>query len=91
VDELARQVEILAGGLRAGDKSRKYGSLGRNGTVGRADAVAVEEETFIDVVAISHEFTDHCHKDTLLEVSKDVPVLATEVCLPTSFTYQQDL
>jgi L-ascorbate metabolism protein UlaG (beta-lactamase superfamily) len=92
VDELARQVEILAGGLRAGDKSRKYGSLGRNGTVGRANVVeAVEEETLIDVVAISHEFTDHCHKDTLLEVSRDVPVLATEVCLPTSFTYQQDL
>ncbi|KAF2453452.1 hypothetical protein BDY21DRAFT_125858 [Lineolata rhizophorae] len=32
----------------------------------------------IDAVAVSHEFTDHCHKDTLLEVDGDVPVFATE-------------
>ena len=38
--------------------------------------------SFIDVLVISHEFTDHCHKQTLLEVSKDVPVLATVVCPP---------
>ncbi|KAF2115094.1 hypothetical protein BDV96DRAFT_576446 [Lophiotrema nucula] len=66
VEELARQVEILAGGL----------NLGRNR--GRRKALKEEEETFVDAVAISHEFTDHCHKDTLLEVHRDVPVLATE-------------
>ncbi|KAF1851408.1 uncharacterized protein K460DRAFT_271073 [Cucurbitaria berberidis CBS 394.84] len=59
VDELARQVEILAGGLRLGK--------------GRS-----EPETLVDAVAISHEFTDHCHKETLLEVHRDVPVFATE-------------
>lgn len=57
VDELAHQVEILAGGLRPG-KAR--------------------DATLIDAVAISHEFTDHCHKATLLEVHGDVPVFATE-------------
>lgn len=67
VEELARQTEILAGGLRLG-KGRK-----RNG------GIKAEEETFIDAVAISHEFTDHCHKETLLEVHPDVPVFATEV------------
>jgi hypothetical protein len=66
VEELARQVEILAGGLRLG-KGRKS-----NGVVGAG------EETLIDAVAVSHEFTDHCHKDTLLEVHADVPVFATE-------------
>jgi hypothetical protein len=30
----------------------------------------------IDVVAISHEFTDHCHRETLLEISSSVPVFA---------------
>lgn len=30
----------------------------------------------IDVVAISHEFTDHCHKDTLLELPPSVKVIA---------------
>ncbi|KAF2853542.1 hypothetical protein T440DRAFT_444467 [Plenodomus tracheiphilus IPT5] len=63
VDELARQVEILAGGLRSGKRRR----------------MSMEEnESFVDVVAISHEFTDHCHKETLLEVHSDVPVFATE-------------
>ncbi|CAN9189144.1 unnamed protein product [Alternaria alternata] len=38
----------------------------------------VEEESYVDCVAVSHEFTDHCHKETLLEVHRDVPVLATE-------------
>jgi hypothetical protein len=70
VDELARQVEILAGGLRLGKGKRRP-------TVG-------DEETFIDAVAVSHEFTDHCHKDTLLEVHRDVPVFATEVSNRTS-------
>ena len=62
VDEVARQIEIMAGGLRV----RKGGDVSG-------------EETYIDAVAISHEFTDHCHKETLLEVHPDVPVFATEV------------
>jgi len=64
VEELARQIEILACGLRLG-KGRKNAGM--------------DTETFIDAVAISHEFTDHCHKETLLEVHPDVPVFATEV------------
>ncbi|KAI3393395.1 hypothetical protein diail_4324 [Diaporthe ilicicola] len=32
----------------------------------------------IDCVAISHEFTDHCHQATLTELPKGVPVVATE-------------
>ncbi|EMD59754.1 hypothetical protein COCSADRAFT_127261 [Bipolaris sorokiniana ND90Pr] len=66
VEELARQVEILAGGFRPG-KSRKR----------KVEAIE-DEESYVDCVAISHEFTDHCHKETLLEVHGDVPVFATE-------------
>lgn len=33
----------------------------------------------IDLVVVSHEFTDHMHKDTLLEVDSTVPVFATSV------------
>jgi hypothetical protein len=36
------------------------------------------QESLIDAVAISHEFTDHCHQATLLEVHADVPVFATQ-------------
>jgi hypothetical protein len=34
-------------------------------------------ELWIDAVVISHEFTDHMHKETLLEISTEVPVFAT--------------
>ncbi|KAK8028338.1 hypothetical protein PG991_005394 [Apiospora marii] len=34
--------------------------------------------SLIDVVAISHEFTDHCHETTLKELPRETPVFATE-------------
>ena len=36
-----------------------------------------ERRNYIDAVVVSHEFTDHCHKRTLLEVDPTVPVFAT--------------
>ncbi|KAL9104308.1 MAG: hypothetical protein Q9163_000749 [Psora crenata] len=33
--------------------------------------------SLIDAVVVSHEFTDHCHKQTLLEVHPATPVFAT--------------
>jgi len=36
-------------------------------------------QSFIDAVIISHEFTDHCNKDTLLQIHPDTPVFATKV------------
>lgn len=35
--------------------------------------------SYIDVVAISHEFTDHCHRATLEELPSSTPVFATDV------------
>ncbi|KAH8903661.1 hypothetical protein BR93DRAFT_931235 [Coniochaeta sp. PMI_546] len=35
-------------------------------------------ESAIDAVAISHEFTDHCHQATLLELPKRTPIFATD-------------
>ncbi|KAI9875074.1 MAG: hypothetical protein M1830_008966 [Pleopsidium flavum] len=37
----------------------------------------VSTRSYIDVVVISHEFTDHCHKETLQQINRAVPVLAT--------------
>ncbi|KAL1852541.1 hypothetical protein Daus18300_012139 [Diaporthe australafricana] len=42
------------------------------------DGKAGAGATQIDCVAISHEFTDHCHQATLMELPKGVPVVATE-------------
>lgn len=70
VEELLREIEILASGLRLGrDRKSNAQEIEENGEI----------ETFIDAVAISHEFTDHCHQQTLLQVHPDVPVFATEV------------
>lgn len=33
---------------------------------------------FIDIVVISHEFTDHCNRATLQEISRGTPVFATD-------------
>ena len=67
LEEMAREVEILASGLRLGSGRRSNGAVieDQGGT-----------QSFIDAVAVSHEFTDHCHKDTLLEIPPSVPVFA---------------
>lgn len=42
------------------------------------DGSGGEVASHVDCVVISHEFTDHCHQATLLELPKGVPVVATE-------------
>lgn len=42
------------------------------------DGVSEEGASYIDCVAISHEFTDHCHEATLRDLPKTVPVVATD-------------
>ncbi len=36
------------------------------------------KRSYIDAVVISHEFTDHCNKHTLLELDSETPVFATK-------------
>jgi hypothetical protein len=45
----------------------------------KGDGKELDEQntSHIDAVVISHEFTDHMHQDTLLEISATVPVFAT--------------
>ncbi|KAK3627551.1 hypothetical protein LTR56_019135 [Elasticomyces elasticus] len=69
LEELAWESEVLTAELRTGSSSRK------------SNAAVEHEQTFIDALVISHEFTDHCHKETLLEVNADVPVFATKEAL----------
>jgi hypothetical protein len=71
VDELAREIELLGGETFLDARHRKH-------SVEEQEQVQEEIRTFVDAVAISHEFTDHCHKNTLLTVDRDVPVFATE-------------
>ncbi|KAK3044267.1 hypothetical protein LTS18_001751, partial [Coniosporium uncinatum] len=61
-----------------GRKSKRH-SNGANGHIQqeKEDSKNGSRGMCIDAVAVSHEFTDHCHKDTLLEIERDVPVFAT--------------
>jgi L-ascorbate metabolism protein UlaG (beta-lactamase superfamily) len=70
VEDLIHETESLASGLRPGK--------GRRSSVQSTDGQD-EVETFIDAVAISHQFTDHCHEQTMRTVHPNVPVFATEV------------
>jgi hypothetical protein len=42
-----------------------------------SDGRASPDNSMIDAVIISHEFTDHCHKETLLELDPAIPIFAT--------------
>ena len=67
LDERLREVEALAhGSITAKTKREFRAATNHNPT------------TFIDAVAISHEFTDHCHKATLIDIHPSVPVFATQ-------------
>ena len=56
-------------------------TLAREATFNGSRAPSAPEDeswkSYVDAVAISHEFTDHCHRATLLEVDPAVPVFAT--------------
>ena len=48
----------------------------REGNVESNGVHKSESGSAIDAVVISHEFSDHCHKETLLEVHPSVPLFA---------------
>ena len=49
-----------------------------DGQRGHNALLTSSRKNFIDAVVVSHEFTDHCHKQTLLEVDPTTPVFATD-------------
>lgn len=71
VEMLAREIELVTEEVHQPTRRKRKS----NGDASRTNGT--EEASLIDVVAVSHEFTDHCHKATLLEVHPDVPVVAT--------------
>jgi len=67
LEELVKEMESLAMEFEPAVNKRRTRNL---------EDIAADEESFIDALGISHEFTDHSHKETLLEVNADVPVFA---------------
>lgn len=58
----------------------KIAQLGASISVERNHEYVVQnsKQSYIDAVVISHEFTDHCNKHTLLELDPETPVFATK-------------
>jgi len=87
VEDLIRESELTAAASTSPESSESRVQDGESDG---------ECKTLIDLVAISHEFTDHCHQETMLQVHQDVPVLATEVSKrssnpPTASAHADDL
>ncbi|KAM0279355.1 hypothetical protein ACHAQH_004620 [Verticillium albo-atrum] len=70
----SRQWHVIASSVKA---TSELSSLLAS-VEGRDDAgIEDKSSSFIDAVALSHEFTDHCHQETLLELPSSIPVIAT--------------
>lgn len=63
---LLREIENIAqlGASISGERSYEYSDQD-------------PKRSYIDAVVVSHEFTDHCNKATLLELDPETPVFAT--------------
>ncbi|KUJ08675.1 uncharacterized protein LY89DRAFT_690718 [Mollisia scopiformis] len=80
VEDVIRRMEFTAKGKEKADMG-----VAESLEEGQGDVIVVDnhglqekqEGNVIDLVVVSHEFTDHMHKETLLEIPKTVPVLAT--------------
>ena len=46
---------------------------------------------YIDAVFVSHEFTDHMHQSTLLQLNPEIPVYATPVSFLAKFPLRKSL
>jgi hypothetical protein len=74
-DESAFQtIRMVDDAIKALEEAARGGDGHANAT---ADKEEGDKELWIDAVVVSHEFTDHMHKETLLEISPQVPVYAT--------------
>lgn len=91
IAELEEVISGIEGAAKGLETSRKLHVKGGDTVVvdsdarGTVEACAMTEEgggrmsntSQIDAVVVSHEFTDHMHQDTLLEIPNTVPVFAS--------------
>lgn len=67
LNDLLREIEELAQFNASCSRGRKLDHIDQD-----------LNRSYIDAVVISHEFTDHCNKDTLLELDPETPIFATK-------------
>ena len=67
LNDLLREIEKMAQIDASNQVERNHDHLDRD-----------SKRSYIDAVVISHEFTDHCNKNTLLELDSNTPIFATK-------------
>ena len=63
---------------RLRDVQKLYGSINQKNIKKDTNLQDLLKESCIDAVLLSHEFSDHTHKETLLELDPIIPVFATQ-------------
>lgn len=79
IEDAVRAIESVAHGGHTEGKSLGKGLEVEDMVVhdeGGGEVLAQEPGRGIDAIVVSHEFTDHMHKDTLLEAPTHIPVFA---------------
>ena len=82
IQDVIRGIEDVAHGESNSNADSGGGDViivdtGDTDTQMAVDGQEVEEGNWIDAVVVSHEFTDHMHKETLLEIPTSIPIFAT--------------
>ena len=68
----------LEAGLKEVETLMPTTQVNRPNSTGKTNGESKSATSYIDAVVVSHEFTDHCHQGTLLEVKETIPVFATQ-------------
>ncbi|KAI8953635.1 hypothetical protein F4801DRAFT_536079 [Xylaria longipes] len=72
------ELDRLLGELEKGTAPSYDGNGPETGPAVERGAETRNDDSYVDVVAISHEFTDHCHEATLRELPSSTPVFAPD-------------
>ena len=75
IESCVQNVHELNERLRDVDRIEARNEIGR-GQSKTCTAVENASEPYVDAIVVSHEFTDHCNKNTLLEFHSETPVFA---------------
>lgn len=75
IDPSVQNVDELNERLQNVDEIEVWHDVNR-GKSKNGHAVENERKQYVDAIVVSHEFTDHCNKNTLLEFHSETPVFA---------------
>jgi hypothetical protein len=77
VEALCHKVEVISAEHSSGPASTFGPTSSSESGSATPSPPTPTGDSIVDAIIISHEFTDHCHQETLLQFSPSTPVIAT--------------